>query len=115
MRLTRRHHRPILALVKSMRKAKSTISGIGAVAALIGVVIVVVVVLVIVDVARTPPPPAAPQETCTLVRHIVLPDACVCSVAGKSCHPTKTSPYLIFFQQPPEYPTLRLVARVDNR
>src|SRR5437762_5462961 len=77
-----------------MQKAKSTISGIGAVAALIGIVIVVVVVLVIVDVARTPPPPAAPQETCTLVRHIVLPDACVCSVAGKSCHPTKTRPYL---------------------
>jgi len=98
-----------------MRKAKSTISGIGAVAALIGIVIVVVVVLVIVDVARTPPPPAAPQETCTLVRHIVLPDACVCSVAGKSCHPTKTRPYLIFFQQAAECPTLGCDVRLGDR
>ena len=115
--MTRRHHRPILAPVKSMRKAKSTISGIGAVAALIGVVIVVVVVLVIVDVASTPSPPSTPppQETCTLVHHIILPDACVCSVAGKSCHPTKTRPYLIFFQQAAECPTLGCDVRLGSR
>jgi hypothetical protein len=80
-----------------MRKAKASISGIGAAAAIIGVAIVVIIVLIIVDATRTPP--ATPRETCTLVRHIVLPDACVCSVAGKTCTPTATRPYLIFFKQ----------------
>ena len=96
-----------------MRKARTNINGISAVVALIGVAIVVVVVLIIVDVAHTPPP--APQDTCTLVRHIVLPDACVCSTAGKSCHPTRTRPYLIFFQQAAEYPTLGCDVDLRNR
>ena len=81
-----------------MRKSRTSISGIGAAAAIIGVAIVVVIVLIIVDATRTPPP-ATPQETCTLVRHIVLPDNCVCSTAGKSCTPTKTRPYLVFWTQ----------------
>jgi hypothetical protein len=96
-----------------MRKAKASISGVGAVAALIGVVIIVIVVLIIVDVARTPPAP--PQETCTLVRHIVLPDACVCSVAGKQCTPTETRPYLIFFKQAAACPTLGCDIDLRNR
>jgi hypothetical protein len=80
-----------------MRKAKASINGIGAAAVIIGVAIVVVIVLVIVDATRTAPP--APQETCTLVHHIVLPDNCVCSVAGKTCTATATRPYLFFWKQ----------------
>ena len=87
-----------------MRKERIGISGVGAVAALFGIVIIVVVVLIVVDVARTPPP--APQDTCTLVHHIVLPDNCVCSTAGKSCTPTQTRPYLIFWKQAAACPTL---------
>jgi hypothetical protein len=96
-----------------MRKAKASISGVGAGAAIIGVVIIVIVVLIIVDVARTPPAP--PQETCTLVRHIVLPDACVCSVAGRQCSPTETRPYLIFFKQAAACPTLGCDIDLRNR
>ena len=98
-----------------MRKPTSKASGITAIAALIGVVIIVAVVLVIVDVATTSSPPSAPRDTCTLVHHIVLPDACVCSTAGKSCHPTKTKPYLIFFQQAGECPTLGCDVRLGIR
>jgi hypothetical protein len=99
-----------------MRKARTDISGqAGAIALLVGIVIVVVVVLVIVDVASNPSPTPTPQETCTLVHHIILPDACVCSVASKSCHPTKTRPYLIFFQQAAACPTLGCDIDLRNR
>ena len=99
-----------------MRKAKTNISGqVGAIALLAGIVIIVVVVLVIVDVATNPSPTPTPQETCTLVHHIILPDACVCSVANKSCHPTKTRPYLIFFQQAAACPTLGCDIDLRNR
>ena len=99
-----------------MRKARTNISGqVGAIALLVGIVIVVVVVLVIVDVATNPSPTSTPQETCTLVHHIILPDACVCSVASKSCHPTKTRPYLIFFQQAAACPTLGCDIDLRNR
>jgi hypothetical protein len=97
-----------------MRKGRPNISGqAGAIALLVGIAIVVVVVLVIVDVATNPPP--TPQETCNLVHHIILPDACVCSVASKSCHPTKTKPYLIFFQQAAACPTLGCDIDLRNR
>jgi hypothetical protein len=100
-----------------MRSRRTTAAQAGAIAVLVGIVIVVVIVLIIVDVASTPSPPTTPppQETCTLVHHIVLPDACVCSTAGKSCHPTKTRPYLIFFQQAAECPTLGCDVRLGSR
>jgi len=81
-----------------MRKKRISFSGAGAVVALLAIGVAIVVVLIIVDVTRKPPP-ATPQETCTLVRHIVLPDNCVCSTAGKTCTPTKTRPYLFFWTQ----------------
>jgi len=87
-----------------MRKKRISISGIGAVAVVGCIVIVAIIVLIIVDASSKPPP--APQETCTLVHHIVLPDNCVCSVAGKTCTPTATRPYLIFFTQAAACPTL---------
>jgi hypothetical protein len=89
-----------------MRKRRTNVAQVGAVGVLVVIVIAVVVMLVIVDVATTPSPPRAPQDTCTLVHHIVLPDACVCSTAGRTCHPSRTRPYLIFFQQAAAYPTL---------
>lgn len=87
-----------------MRKKKMSMSGVGIFAALLGILVVVVIVLIIVDVTRTPP--ATPAETCTLVHHIVLPDDCVCSKAGKNCTPTATRPYLVFWQQAAACPTL---------
>ena len=96
-----------------MRRERIGNSGVGAVAALFGIVIIVVVVLIVVDVARTPPP--APQDTCTLVHHIVLPDNCVCSTAGKSCTPTETRPYLIFWKQAAACPTLACDIDLRNR
>jgi len=89
-----------------MCERRTNTAQVGAVGVLVIIVIAAVVVLVIVDVATTPSPPIAPQETCTLVHHIILPDTCVCSVASKSCHPTKTLPYLIVFQQAAACPTL---------
>ena len=87
-----------------MRKKKISVSGIGLIPVVVVIVIVAVAVVIIVDATRTPP--ATPQETCSLVRHIVLPDNCVCSVAGRSCTPTATRPYLIFWTQAAECPTL---------
>jgi hypothetical protein len=87
-----------------MRNKRISISGSSAVVALIAVVVAIVIVLVIIDATKKPP--ATPQETCTLVHHIVLPDNCVCSVAGKTCTPTATRPYLIFFTQAAACPTL---------
>jgi hypothetical protein len=68
------------------------------------IVIVAIVVLIIVDASSKPPP--APQETCTLVHHIVLPDNCVCSIAGRTCGSLTTRPYLIFWTQAATCPTL---------
>jgi hypothetical protein len=74
---------------------------------LVGIAVVVVVVLIIVDVASTPPPTTQPPGgTCTLVHKIVLPDTCVCSAAGGTCHPATTRPYLIFFTQAASCATL---------
>ena len=76
---------------------KGNISGLAPIVVIVGIVIVAVAILIAVDASRTAPP--NPQETCTLVRHIVLPDNCVCSVAGRTCSPFTTRPYLIFFKQ----------------
>jgi hypothetical protein len=81
-----------------LRKGTSSVSGVGAIIAVVGVFVVLVVVLIVVDATRTPP--ATPQETCTLVRHIVLPDNCVCSTAGKrAVRGPKQGPYLFFWTQ----------------
>ena len=80
-----------------MRKKRMNVSGVGPLTVVVVIVIIAVVVVIIVDATRTPP--ATPQETCTLVHHIVLPDNCVCSTAGKTCTPTKTRPYLFFWTQ----------------
>jgi hypothetical protein len=96
-----------------MRNARSNTSGIGAVATLIAVAIAVVVVLAIIDATSKPPP--APADTCSLVHHIILPDNCVCSTAGRSCTPTRTRPYLIFFKQAAACPTLACDIDLRNR
>jgi hypothetical protein len=96
-----------------MRKTRANVSGIGAVAALIGVVVVVAVVLVIVDATKTPP--KTPEETCALVHHIILPDACVCSNPKGQCFPTDTRPYLIFWTQAAACPTLGCAIDLRNQ
>jgi hypothetical protein len=64
---------------------------------LIGIVLIVVVVLIIVDEVRTPRPPhTTGGGTLTLVRRIILPDVCVCSVGG-GCPATSTKPHGILF------------------
>jgi hypothetical protein len=98
-----------------MRKIKANVSGIGAVAALVGIVILVAIVLVVVDVATTPSPPKTPQDTCTLVHHMILPDACVCSNPKGQCFPTETRPYLIFWTQAAACPTLGCAIDLRNR
>ena len=101
-----------------MRKARINISGLGAVVVLVAVLIVLVAVVVIVDATRTTPPvpPApAPAPPCALVRHIVLPDACVCPLDKSSCPPTRTRPYLIFWTQAAACPPESCLGTVDLR
>ncbi|PYI98842.1 MAG: hypothetical protein DME98_02810 [Verrucomicrobia bacterium] len=77
--------------------------------AFLGIVVIVVVVLIIIDVVRTLGPTSSKptdQGTCTLVRRIVLPDYCSCSVAGKTCTAATTRPYAVFFTQAASCPTL---------
>jgi hypothetical protein len=45
-----------------------------------------------------------------LVRRIVLPDICICSTDGSHCLANKTRPYLIFFTQDAECPSLGCLA-----
>jgi hypothetical protein len=87
-----------------MQKKRIKISGIGLIPVIAVIVIAAVVAVIVVDVTRTAP--ATPQETCTLVDHIVLPDNCVCSVAGRTCTATATRPYLFFFTEATACPTL---------
>jgi hypothetical protein len=96
-----------------MRKKRISISGIGPLPVVVVIVIIAVIVVIIIDATRTPP--AAPPETCTLVRHIVLPDNCVCSTAGRSCTPTATRPYLVFWTQAAACPTLACDIDLRNR
>jgi hypothetical protein len=96
-----------------MRKKKISMSGVGPLAVVVVIVIIAVIVVIIIDATRNPP--ATPQETCTLVRHIVLPDNCVCSVAGRTCTPTATRPYLIFWTQASACPTLGCDIDLRNR
>ena len=76
---------------------KENISGLAPIVVIVVIVIIAVAILVAVDATRTAP--ANPQETCTLVHHLVLPDNCVCSVAGRTCSPFTTRPYLFFWKQ----------------
>jgi hypothetical protein len=96
-----------------MLKKRINVSGIGLIPVVVVIVIIAVIVVIIVDATRTPP--AAPQETCTLVDHIVLPDNCVCSVAGRNCTPTATRPYLFFFTEASACPTLGCDIDLRNR
>ena len=101
-----------------MRKGRTNIRGLGAVVVLVAILIVVVAVVLIIDATRTSPPapPApAPAPPCALVRHIVLPDACVCPIDKSSCTPTRTRPYLIFWTQAAACPTPGCLGTVDLR
>jgi hypothetical protein len=96
-----------------MQKKRISASGIGLVPLVVVIVVAAVVALIVVDVTRTAP--ATPQETCTLVDHIVLPDNCICSVAGRTCTATATRPYLIFWTQASACPTLGCDVDLRNR
>jgi hypothetical protein len=81
--------------------------------AFVGIAIIVGVVLIIIDVARTPgrtSPPSDTQGTCPLVRRIVLPDVCICSLDGKDCGAMTTRPYAVFFTQAASCPGLGCTA-----
>ena len=99
-----------------MRK-RTNIRERGIVILVVAILVVVVAVVIIVDATRTTPPvpPSAPAPPCTLVRHIVLPDVCVCPLDRSNCTPTRTRPYLVFWTQAAACPTGGCLGTVDLR